>query len=461
MSVGRSRTRLVVVGGDAAGMSAASQARRLDQDLEIIAFERGGYVSYSACGEPYYIGGLVDSLDKLVARTPEQFADRDIEVHTRHEVTAINLDRREVRVVDLAANSSRAVGFDHLMVSTGSRPLRPSYVEGVNLPGVVGLRTLEDAEAVKQLVGGDVKKVVVVGGGYIGLEVGEALVDRGIEVTMITSGNHVLERTLDDEMGALVDEAVRSYGVELHTALRVQCIQGTDRATGIGCDETEFPADLIVIGLGAGPEVELAKAAGIPLGDSGAIAVDEYQRTRVEGVWSAGDCAEVRHRVTGTPVNVQLGTVANKSGRIAGTNIAASINGSGLKAFPGAMGTAITKIGDTEISRTGLKVEQSREAGFSPVVGMATGTTTAGYWPTARRMDLIVIADQQTGKVLGGQIVGGPGAGKKIDVIATAIWNGMTAEELSWVDLAYAPPFSGVWDLIHIAARRAADGQRA
>jgi NADPH-dependent 2,4-dienoyl-CoA reductase/sulfur reductase-like enzyme len=448
---------LVVVGGDAAGMSAASQARRLSPDLEIIAFERGGYVSYSACGEPYYIGGLVDSLDNLIARTPEEFAERDIEVHTHHDVTAIDLDSREVTVADLAANSSRTVGFDQLMVSTGSRPLRPSYIEGINLPGVVGLRTLEDAEAVKRLVDSDVKKVVVVGGGYIGIEVAEVLVDRGLEVTMITSGRHVLQRSLDDEMGGLADEAVRSYGVELHTGQRVLCIQGTDRATGIGCDELEFAADLIVIGLGAGPEIELAKAAGIPLGDSGAIAVDEYQRTSVAGVWSAGDCAEVRHRVAGAPVNIQLGTVANKSGRIAGTNIAAIINGSTLQPFPGAIGTAITKIGDIEIARTGLKVDQGRNAGFSPVVGRATGTTTAGYWPTAQRLDLMVIADEATGKVLGGQIVGGPGAGKKIDVIATAIWNEMTAEDLSWVDLAYAPPFSGVWDLIHIAARRAAN----
>jgi NADPH-dependent 2,4-dienoyl-CoA reductase/sulfur reductase-like enzyme len=438
-------------------MSAASQARRLNHDLEIVGFERGTYVSYSACGEPYYIGGLVDSLDRLVARTPEQFAERNIEVHTRHEVTEIDLHGREVTVVDLEAKSSRTVRFDHLMLSTGSRPIRPSYIKGVNLPGVVGLRTLEDAAAVKELIDGDVRKVLVLGGGYIGIEVAEAIVDRGIEVIMVTSGKHVLERTLDDAMGALVDEAVRSHGVELHTGLRVQCILGTDRATGIGCDEIEFSADLIVIGLGAGPEIELAKAAGIPLGGSGAIAVDEYQRTGVEGVWSAGDCAEVRHRLTGKPVNVPLGTVANKTGRIAGTNIAAVINGTDLKPFPGAIGTAITKMGDTEIARTGLKVDQSREAGFTPVVGAATGTTTAGYWPTAKRMDLMVIADQPTGRVLGGQIVGGPGAGKKIDVIATAIWNGMTAEELSWVDLAYAPPFSGVWDLVHIAARRAAE----
>ena len=458
MSGGRSRKRLVVVGGDAAGMSAASQARRLDENLEIIAFERGEHVSYSACGEPYYIGGLVDALDDLVARTPAEFAKREIEVHTRHDVTAIDVNRREVSIVDLATNTERTFGFDHLMVSTGSRPLRPSYIEGVNLPGVVGLRTLEDAEAIKEVVDTEVKKSVIVGGGYIGIEVAEALIDRGIEVTMITSGRHVLEKTLDDEMGTLVDEAVRSYGVDLHTGQRVQCIRGTGRATGVGCDEAEFSADLIVIGLGAGPEVYLAKAAGIPLGSSGAIAVDQYQRTKVDSVWSVGDCSEVRHRVSGRPVNIQLGTVANKTGRIAGTNIAAAINGTGLVAFPGAIGTAITKIGVTEISRTGLKIGQSVEAGFSPVTGMATGTTTTGYWPTARPADIMVIADRITGKLLGGQIVGGPGAGKKIDVIATAIWNEMTADDLSWVDLSYAPPFGGVWDLIQIAARRAAQG---
>ena len=439
-------------------MSAASQARRLVPDLEIMAFERGRYVSYTACGEPYYLGGLVESLDKLIVRTPEEFAKRDIEVHTRHEVKQIDLDRRQVEVVDLASNTTREVSFDHLMVSTGSRPLRPSYMKGVNLPGVLGLRTLEDAEAAKKMIDSNVKRVIVVGGGYIGIEVGEALVDRGIEVTMVTSGKHVLERTLDDEMGGLVDDAVRSYGIELHTELRVRRIEGTERATGIGCDGLDLDGDLIVIGLGAGPEVELAKAGGIPLGESGAVAVDEFQRTSVEGIWSAGDCAEVLHRVNGKPVNIALGTVANKTGRIAGTNIAASIKGTAMKPFPGALGTAITKIGETEISRTGLKVNQCREAGFSPVVGLVTGTTASGYWPTARRMDLMIIADKPSGAILGGQVVGGPGSGKKIDVIATAIWNGTTAEELSWVDLAYAPPFSGVWDLIHVAARRAAEG---
>ncbi|HEX5671253.1 MAG TPA: FAD-dependent oxidoreductase [Acidimicrobiia bacterium] len=444
--------RLVVVGGDAAGMSAASQARRLRPDLEIVAFERGGHVSYSACGEPYYVGGLVDSVNRLVVRTPEDFAARGIEVHIRHEVSSIDLDRREVHVTSLDGFESRSVGFDQLIYSTGSRPLRPPDIAGVASPGVFGLRTLEDAEVLKREADQTPGRVVMVGGGYIGIEMAEAMIDRGWQVTMVTSGRHVLERTLDDRMGELADRAVREYGVELLTEARVTTVE--DRASDhvVSGDGFSLIADLVVIGLGAGPEVELAVAAGIPLGVTGAVAVDDRQATAVPGVWSAGDCAEARHRVSKLPVNMLLGTVANKTGRIAGTNI-----GGGDARFPGVLGTAITRIGPTEISRTGLKVDAAAGSGFAPVIGFARGTVRAGYWPDNAPMAVMVIADKNTGQVLGGQIVGGSGAGKRIDVIATAIWAGMTAAELSWVDLAYAPPFSGVWDLIHIAARRAAD----
>jgi NADPH-dependent 2,4-dienoyl-CoA reductase/sulfur reductase-like enzyme len=444
--------RLVVVGGDAAGMSAASQARRMRPDLEIMAFERGSHVSYSACGEPYYVGGLVESVDRLIARTPEEFAARGIEVHIRHEVSGIDLDRREVHVTDLDGSGFRTVAFDQLVYSTGSRPLRPNDIAGIDSPGVFGLRTLEDAEVLKLRADRGPGRAVMVGGGYIGIEMAEAMVDRGWQVSMATSGRHVLERTLDDRMGELADRALRDYGVELLTEARVSSVEDTGTHQVVSGVGFSLPADLVVIGLGAGPEVELAIAAGIPLGVTGAVAVDDRQATAVPGVWSAGDCAEARHRVSGLPVNMLLGTVANKSGRIAGTNI-----GGGRARFPGVLGTAITRIGQTEISRTGLKVDGAAASGFAPVVGFARGTVRAGYWPDNAPMAVMVIADGTTGQLLGGQIVGGAGAGKRIDVIATAIWAGMTAAELAWVDLAYAPPFSGVWDLIHIAARRAAD----
>ncbi len=441
--------RLVVVGGDAAGMSAASQAKRLAPDLEIIAFERGDYVSYSACGEPYVVGGEVSEIDNLVARTPAEFAERGIVVHLRSEVLEIDLDRRTI-LVDSGEHRSR-IGFDHLMYSTGAHPLRPPSVSGAHKAW--GLRTLNDAAGLRQLVDGGVKKAVVVGGGYIGLEAAEAFAHRGRNVTLVTSGDHVLTRTLDDDMGALADDALRRLGIELVTGVYIDAVE--ERAASGG--GYVFPADVIVIGLGTSPESELAREAGIRIGVTGAIAVNSRQETDQPGVWSGGDCAEATHRVSGRQVNIALGTVANKAGRIAGTNIGHDVRGAGERAtFPGVLGTAITKVGEIEIARTGLLTSECVMYGFEPAVGSVTGTNTAGYWPTATRVDVKVIADHVTRRVLGGQIVGGPGSGKKIDVIATAIWAGMPIDELAWVDLAYAPPFSAVWDLIHIAARRAA-----
>lgn len=434
-------------------MSAASQARRLRPDLEIVAFERSNYVSYAACGEPYYVGGLVDSVDDLVARTPQDFAERNIEVHVRHEVVELDLESRRVTVTSLDEGGTTQTGFDQLVYATGSRPLRPDDITGIEGTDIFGLRTLEDAERLKIRADQGPGEVVIVGGGYIGIEVAEVLVDRGWQVTMVTSGQHVLERTLDDHMGGLSDQAVSDHGVALVTGTRVTGIERRGTRFFVSGDGYDSKADLVVIGLGAGPEVGLARAAGIPLGITGAVAVDDRQETAIGGIWSAGDCAEARHRITGEPINIFLGTVANKTGRIAGTNLAG-----GDQRFPGVLGTAITKIGATEIARTGFKISDAKAAGFTPVVGMAEGTTTAGYWPTAAPITVMVIADESSARLLGAQIVGGPGAGKRIDVFATAIWTEMTATELAWVDLSYAPPFSGVWDIIHIAARRAAGG---
>ncbi|MGH8959255.1 MAG: FAD-dependent oxidoreductase [Acidimicrobiia bacterium] len=441
--------RLVVVGGDAAGMSAASQARRLAPDLEIIAFERGDFVSYSACGEPYVIGGEVSEIDDLVVRTPAEFAERGIAVHLRSDVIEIDLDRRTI-LVDSTGNRSR-IGFDYLMYSTGARPLRPPSVRGAEKAW--GLRTLNDAEDLRRLVDSGVQKAVIVGGGYIGLEAAEALSHRGRNVTLVTSGEHVLTRTLDPDMGALADDAVRRLGIELVTGIYIDAIEEF-AASGGGWD---CSGDVIVIGLGTSPESELARAAGIEIGVTGAVAVNSQQETNRPGVWSGGDCAEATHRVSGRQVNIALGTVANKAGRIAGTNIGNTALGASERAsFPGVLGTAITKVGEVEIARTGLLTSECVMYGYEPAVGSVTGTNTAGYWPTAARVDVKVIADHVTRRVLGGQIVGGPGSGKKIDVIATAIWGQMSIDDLAWVDLAYAPPFSAVWDLIHIAARRAA-----
>lgn len=445
--------RLVIIGGDAAGMSAASQARRLRpaEHLEIVAFERSSWVSYSACGEPYHIAGYVDPLERLVARTPAQFAAQDIDVRLRHEVSAIDLSRREVAVRDLDAGTESVTGFDALMVATGAAPIRPS-ISGIDLPEVFELRTLDDAAALRAVTDRGPGRVVVIGGGYIGLEAAEAFLHREWDVTILTATDSVLDRTLDPDFAAAVIETLQSLGARVVTGRRVRCINGTDRVESVGCDAETFPADIVVLGLGGRPQVELAAGAGIPLGPTGAIVVDERQRTRVDGVWAAGDCAETHHRITGLPVNLHLGTVANKTGRVAGTNI-----GGGDAVFPGVLGTAITKVCDLEIASTGLRGSDAAIAGLDAVSATAEGTTTAGYWPSASPVRIRVVAERGAGRILGAQIVGGPGAGKRIDVFATALWNGQSAADLAWTDLAYAPPFSGVWDLIHIAARKAGE----
>lgn len=444
--------RLVVVGADAAGMSAASQARRLrgPDDLEIVAFERGRYASYAACGEPYHIAGYVDPLERLVARTPEAFARASIDVRLRHEVVAIDLDRRTVEVRDLEEDRTFVEGFDHLLLATGARAARPP-IPGIDLEGVRTLRTLEDAAALRGAADRGPGRVVVVGGGYVGLEVAEAYAHRGWEVTVVEGTAAPLPRTLDPDLGERVAEAMEKMGIEVCTATMVSGFEGADRVRRVVWEGGGVDCDLVVLGIGSRPEVDLAAAAGIPLGETGAIAVDDHQRTMVQGVWSAGDCAEVRHRITGRPVNYHLGTVANKTGRVAGVNL-----GGGDLAFPGVLGSAITKVCDLEIASTGLRLGDAADAGIDAVAATVTGTTTAHYWPEAAELTIRAVAERAGGRLLGAQIVGGPGAGKRIDVFATAIWAGMTAEELAWTDLSYAPPFSPVWDLVAVAARKAA-----
>jgi NADPH-dependent 2,4-dienoyl-CoA reductase/sulfur reductase-like enzyme len=335
--------RLVVIGGDAAGMSAASQARRrrAADDLEIIAFERSNWVAYSACGEPYHVAGYVDRLESLVARTPQQFAAMDIEVRTRHEVTEIDLARRVVVVRDLDEGRNFFTGFDQLMIATGAKPVRPD-LEGRDLDGVHELRTLDDAARLRQIADRGPGNVVVVGGGYIGLEAAEAFHVQGWNVTVVTSGKRVLDRTLHSDLGQKVVDSMRRIGITVVLDTRVDCISGTDRVESVGCTDTTYPADVVVLGLVSEPEASLAARAGITIGATGAIAVDDRQRTSAAGVWSGGDCAEALHRVTGKPCNIHLGTIANKAGRVAGINI-----GGEEAVFPGVLGTAITKVCDT------------------------------------------------------------------------------------------------------------------
>jgi NADPH-dependent 2,4-dienoyl-CoA reductase/sulfur reductase-like enzyme len=443
--------RLVVIGGDAAGMSAASQARRLRSasDLSIVAFERSSYVSYSACGEPFFVGGEIDELETLIERTPERHAMRDIEVRIHHEVVDIDTARREVTVRDLDAGRGFVEPYDELMYATGARARRP--IEGSDLRGVFELRTLDDAEAIRTFALEGARNAVVVGGGYIGLEMAEAFQNLGLDTALISAGHGVLERQLDIDLAARAAEMLNEAGLHIDTGHRIERLDGEDgRVVAVRCDDHVHEADIVLLGIGTEPEVELAAAAGIPLGESGAVAVDDRQHTQVEGIWSAGDCAETVHRVSGRPVNYHLGTIANKQGKIAGYNI-----GGRDYRFPGVLGTAITKVHDIELARTGLTAAEASDAGFDAVATTFRSTTTANYWPESSDLIMKVVADRASRRLLGTQIVGGPSSGKRIDALAIAIWNEMTVDDLVNVDLSYAPPFSGVWDPVLVAARKA------
>ena len=450
--------RLVVVGGDAAGMSAASQAKKRRPDLEVVAFERGRATSYSACGIPYWISGTVDDEAALVARTPEQHRAAGIDVRMRTEVVGIDLDRRTVAWRDLDSGAEGSEPFDDLVYATGSVPMRPP-VPGIDADGVFGVQVLDDGAALRtELARGSVRRVVVVGGGYIGLEIAEACRIRGLDVTVVDLSATPVG-TFDPDVGAQIAEAVRGEGIDLVLSDGVAAIDvgadGRARAV-VTASGRELPADLVVLGLGVRPNVALAREAGIPLGTSGGVAVDARMRTGVEGVWAAGDCVESVHRLSGQRVVVALGTHANKQGRVAGINI-----GGGYATFPGVIGTAITRVCDLEAARTGLSSAEAEAAGYSFVRAAVDSTTKAGYFPGAAPIRVTMIAERRSGRLLGAQIVGRKAAAKRIDALAICIWNQMTVDEILSLDLSYAPPFAPVWDPVLIAARKAFEAVEA
>jgi NADPH-dependent 2,4-dienoyl-CoA reductase/sulfur reductase-like enzyme len=438
--------RLVVVGGDAAGMATASQVRRMRPDVEIVALEMGNRTSYAACGIPYHVAGLVPDVENLVARTPAEFRQRqNIDVRLRSEVTSIDVAGRSVEVRDLDAGRTYALGFDDLCIGTGAKAVRPP-IPGIDADWVHVVKTLDDSSRLWELAsGGTCHEVVVVGAGYIGLEMAEAFVAWGSHVTVVDAADQVMS-TLDPDMAELVREAMVGHGIDVRLGAGV--VGFADHKVVLA--DGELPADLVVLGMGVVPNTALAADAGITLGHRGAIVVDGRQATSADRIWAAGDCATSRHLITGDNIHVALGTVANRQARVAGVNIAG-----GEATFGGVVGTAITRVCTTEIARTGLSEAECRAAGMEFVVGTVESRTRAHYYPGSAPMTVKVLAAPGTGRVLGCQIVGGEGAAKRIDTMATAITAGFGVRDMVDLDLAYAPPFSPVWDPVVLASRQA------
>ncbi|AFZ71795.1 FAD-dependent oxidoreductase [Natronobacterium gregoryi] len=436
----------VIVGGDAAGMSAASKAKREDPDLEVIVFERGEWVSYAACGMPYHVKGTVEELEDLVAVTPEEFREqRDVDLRTGHEVVAID---REAKTVTVDADGDRfEQPYGTLLIGTGARAIEPPF-DGVDLEGVFTLRSMDEADAIESYVTErDPETAAIVGGGYVGIEMAEALVERGVDVSIF----EMLPRTLQpfgEETARTVEDHLRDQGVDLHLETAVQGFSGDDRVERVDLEDGSSPAELVVVGVGVAPSVELAEAAGIELGPTGAIATDEYGRTNAENVFAAGDCAEATNVVTGDPDHVPLALTANRAGRAIGTTVAGDPTPTG-----GTAGTAIVKAFDLGAARTGLvDSERAREAGFAPLSVTIEAPTRPHYYPGATDLAVTLVADRESERVLGASLVGEEGT-KRIDTVATALHAELTVPELQNLDLAYAPPFSPVWDPILTAAK--------
>jgi NADPH-dependent 2,4-dienoyl-CoA reductase/sulfur reductase-like enzyme len=426
---------LVVIGGVAAGMSAAARARRIDPALEIIVLEKGPAISYGACGLPYLVEGRVKQPSDLIAYTPERFRkERNVDVRTGARVIAIAHPRRE-----LVLESGARVAYEKLVIATGARCGR-SQIRGTDQDHVFTLHTLEDGERMRRFVRErKPKHAVVIGAGYIGVEVADALRRNGLKVTILERSPFALLRE-DAAFTAAVRAQLELHRVELRTGVSVSAIEA-DQVAGIACD-------MVVVGAGFQPNTQLAAEAGIQLGRTGAIRTDERMETNLRGIFAAGDCAECTHLVTGRPTWIPLGTTANKMGRVAGASAAGA-----RERFPGIVGTLIVGIFGMGFATTGLSEAEARAEGFSPVSARVEAPSRPRYYQGVKTV-VELIADRTTGRLVGGSVIGEDGAAGRINVIAAALTARMKLDEFEQMDLAYSPPFSVVWDPLLIAAQQ-------
>jgi NADPH-dependent 2,4-dienoyl-CoA reductase/sulfur reductase-like enzyme len=440
--------RIVIIGGVAAGAKAAAKAKRVNPDLEIIVFQDEAEVAYSACGLPYVIGGAIADQNKLVIRKPEEFAKDGIQVKTGRRVVALDPANREITVRNLSDQSEENVAYDRLIIATGALPIVPP-VAGIDLDGVLTLRKIGDLARFKTVFETlQPKKAVIVGAGYIGMELAEAFHERNIKTTIVEKFPRVLPK-FDAEMAQLVHDQLIERDVELILGDGLSQLQGENgRITTVVTESGKvIPADLVVLAIGVRPNTELAQAAGLLLGKTGAIAVDARMETNIPGIFAAGDCVETIDRVSGQPIWMPLGDIANLQGRVAGENAAG-----GSANFPGVFGTAIFKTFNLNVAMTGLSEQAARAQGFDPVSVLMKRGDRARYYPGGQGLNLKLIADRRDGRLLGAQVIGEGKADKMIDIAATALLGKLTCQDLENADLAYSPPFSPVLSPMIMAA---------
>jgi len=439
--------KIVVIGGVAAGASAAAKARRDDEKAEIVIYEKGPYVSFANCGLPYYIGRDIKERDELFLMTPEFFYERyRVVVKVKHEVISIDKEKKLVEIKSLETGKVFTDSYDKLVVATGGTPIKPP-IPGIDLENIFTLFTVPDVDNIERaLAQGNVEKVAVVGGGYIGLEATEAFLKRGKKVTLVEKMAQLLPY-LDEEMAVPLALHLGNLGARVILSNGVREFKGESKVEEIILENGEVvQTDLVIVAIGAKPQLELVKNAGLKIGPAGGVEVDATLRTSDPDIYAGGDIVETIHLVTGKKVRIPLAGPANKQGRIIGANVVG-----GRRYFKGVLGTSIVKAGELTAAKTGIGEKEAKELGLAYFVSYTPSLHHAGYYPGARHLLTKLVIAEHSGKILGAQIVGWEGVDKRIDVLATAIHASMTVEDLENLDLAYAPPYSSAKDPVIMA----------
>ena len=441
--------RYVIIGGDAAGMSAASKIRRLQPESELVVFEKGPHISFAACGMPYWISGVIADGSKLQVLTPEiALEKRNIDVRIGHEVTKIDVSSKSIVVQNLSTGETLVEAYDVLLIATGARAVVPP-IPGVDSEGVFTLRSLADGHRIKKYISEHkISHATIIGGGHIGLEMAEAFRHLKIDVTMLVRGDQIAPAMDKDLLGKLTEHVIEQ-GVDLQLGTSVRAIEKLNKGLQVQTSAGTIQTDMVLVSTGVKPNSELAIEAGIEVGKSGAILINEHMQTSVESVYAGGDCVEHNHRVLEESLWIPMATSANKGGRIAGENMAGA-----LTRFPGILGTAVAKVFDYTVAQTGLTEKQARQ--IETLGDIETTTITGGsrahYYPGSMPLTVKLVVEKHSRRLLGAQMIGKADVAKRLDVLATAITAKMTVEDIGMLDLTYAPPVAPVYDPIIVAA---------
>lgn len=438
--------KVIIIGGIAAGMSAAAKLKRMSPNDEVIVYEKGDIVSFGACGLPYYAGGFFDDSNEMIARTAEEFRKTGINLFTNHEVLEVDFDNKKLRVKDLIQNMIIEESYDKLMIASGASSIIPP-IKGIDSENVLTLKSMDDGNKLRALMENEnLKRVTVIGAGFIGVEVVEAAKKRGKEVTVVQLQDRILAEVFDEEITNLLEEEIRKHDVNLLLDETVMEITTAGKATNIKTNKREFETDIVIVATGFRPNTAFVKNEKLEMLKNGAIVVDKYGRTSIEDVYAAGDCATINSVITNKPVYVPLATGANKLGRIVGENLAGANN-----EFQGSLASSCIKVMDMEAARTGLSEKEVKALGFDYKTKFITDMNHTSYYPGQTKIYVKLIYDAHTKVIYGGQVAGYKDAVQRCNVIATCIFAKMTTAQLGMLDLSYAPPFSRTWDVLNVA----------